>query len=310
MVDVEGGVVVATRTDYQVCPATPPGDSVSDRSRYGHCANQFCVIQECAMSKLAITMCLVSLLAGCSVHDEDRVAMAQQEAMSINAMSINAMSINAMSINALSSDVFELNYEATDGLEESELGREALRYLARCALADGQTLHFEVDGVVYQYPGVLGLAPDWVSRSLDSSEASLMSACLLSHINAYGVSVPISLRGGGLTTDASEEDLYGLHEAAFYGEAFTATPRMYVCSATDATIARDLSSYRSWRVCSETQRGQMSKCNDLGSMFIVTGACDQVCSQYTEGEGWSQCYAPDTGEVHEHTINSWLIDNL
>ena len=252
------------------------------------------------MSKLAITMCLVSLLAGCSVHDEDRVAMAQQE----------ALSINALSINALSSDVFVLDPGVSNGLENSEEGREALRYLSRCALADGQILSVEVEGVVHEFPGLLGLADEWVSQPLDADEARALSACLLAHINAYGVSVPISLRGGELTADQSEEDLYGLHEAAFYGTLLSGTPRMYVCSATDATTARAVSSDRSWRVCSEVQRGQMSKCNSWGSMFIVTGACDQVCSQYTDGVGWSQCYAPDTGEVHEHTINSWLIDNL
>src|SRR5690606_28611369 len=90
-------------------------------------------------------------------------------------------------------------------LEASEEGRDLLSYVARCALPEGDALVAEHGGVTYEFPGLLDLAPAWEDRALTAGEARQVSACLIAHVNAYGVSVPISLRSAGVLDATAEE---------------------------------------------------------------------------------------------------------
>ena len=250
------------------------------------------------MPKSTIAMLtLVMILSGCaSIDDEIGVVQLAElsenamsiNAMSINAMSINAMSINAMSINAMSINELELDTASSQGIENTASGRELLRYLVRCALDPEQVMTVAVNGQAHAFPGSLGLARDWVHRGLSPAERRILSACLLSHVNAFGESVSISLRGPGLEVSEQERDSHYIYEATFYGDVFASPMEMYACWGAPPWLARAQSSARRLRVCSEPGSGSISRCSaSAGEPFIATGACFQVCSSYDPSNGWS-----------------------
>ena len=84
----------------------------------------------------------------------------------------------------------------------------------------------EVENVEYTFPGQLGLAPRWIDRELRKSEQGWVSACMLSRVNAYDVSVLVSLRGKHHALTASEQEMedFPVQEAGFFGDIFTDGP--------------------------------------------------------------------------------------
>lgn len=144
---------------------------------------------------------------------------------STNRLSLNRLSLNRMSLNGLSSGALSRNGTS---LVESDLvadasGRELLTYMVRCALDADQELTATHDGVTYTWKGLIGLAPSWLTSPLTSERRQRwVSACLLAHVNGYGVEVPISLRGFHPALRASKEEkaTFTVQEAAFFGNVF------------------------------------------------------------------------------------------
>ena len=100
-------------------------------------------------------------------------------------------------------------------------GAEHIEYLASCALDRGTEL---VAGGS-RYPGLLGLATEWVEGSCGESCQNWLGACVLAHANEYGTSVTVSLRGAhqGLVSDDGIAAEFTVQEAAFYGNIFQIT---------------------------------------------------------------------------------------
>lgn len=276
-----------------------------------------------------LAMLLVLDLTGCIVA-EGEVGVADQSqsiinenAMSSNALSSNALSSNALSSNALSSNAmtagaltvnrFLLNTEASLEMELTEDGRQLLRYMAKCALEEGENLVFKVDEVVYEYPGYLGIAPDWKYQALSLSERHAVSACLLAHVNHFGVSVIISVRRHGLD-DVTDEELirFPQYEGTFYGDIFSLAQPMYACMGDPAP---DFSvEYPNH----DTSHGDrlLRRCTDLSSDsasqtecdFMYVGSCSDVCDT-TIGDSHSDCRTDksDTGTTYGETMSVWLL---
>ncbi|HWN69183.1 MAG TPA: hypothetical protein VNM90_16200, partial [Haliangium sp.] len=114
--------------------------------------------------------------------------------LSMNRLSLNRLSLNRLSLNRLSLNRLSLNGLASGGLETTEEGRDLLSYVARCALVAEDILVAEHDGVTYEFPGLLGVAPEWEHDALTPELQHWVSGCLLAHVNAFDTSVPISLR--------------------------------------------------------------------------------------------------------------------
>jgi len=136
--------------------------------------------------------------------------------------------------------------------------RQTLKYLASCALGPQTLLVAEHDGHRYEFPGGLGLAPDWQDRALTPEEQRWVSACMLARTNAFGVKVLISMRSDfpsrapGLQTWQEEDAAYTLEEATFFGNLFDERPQSYVCGpAHDDAEERSLLAQR--RICSLRQ---------------------------------------------------------
>src|SRR5262245_12570759 len=73
---------------------------------------------------------------------------------------------------------------ATAKMLAEPAGRDLLKYVAICALPDGDELVTGDD----RFPGFYGLAPEWATGSCGAECQRWVSACLLAHVNAKGQS--------------------------------------------------------------------------------------------------------------------------
>lgn len=248
---------------------------------------------------------MLSALAmlGC-VSEQPSVGTSTQSISTENRLVYNRLVYNRLVYNNLAEGELsetrlasgEMLYRSLDSLEETEGGRDLLAYVARCAFSEGDALVAEHDGVSYTMPGLLGLAPEWETEGLSDTKARLVSACLLAHVNAFGVSVPISLRSAG-TIEASIPEMieYPVYEATFFGDVFGSELRTFACTGSSPSIATSLSADRSLRVCSD----------DTPECAIESvGACRDVCEYLIPGYGWTDCWAD--GVMYTETMSTYL----
>src|SRR5215471_15248485 len=98
-----------------------------------------------------------------------------------NGLDANGLDGNGLDANGLSSagraqfDSWFSRHLGQPGADSAKI----MKYVAKCALAAGQSLTFSVNGIAYSFPGVLGLAPVWASnKPIPVNEQELISACL------------------------------------------------------------------------------------------------------------------------------------
>jgi hypothetical protein len=246
------------------------------------------------------------LMIGCvnappGVDDEGDLGVAEGAIQSENRLSLNRLSLNRLSLNGLSSSRLSddgLSLESTE-LASSEGGRELLRYVVRCALREDQELAAASNGEEFLFKGLLGLAPKWLDRKLNHKEQRWISACLMAHVNGYGIQVPISLRGhhSALKTDENERATFASQEISYYGNVFVPEgdaddlgdwgPRMYACAGDHVQLSCGGSSatFGPLRAC-----GGSPTC---GVSFI--GACRALSDdglnacEKKEGFGFAKC---------------------
>jgi hypothetical protein len=140
-----------------------------------------------------------------------------------NQLALNKITTNKITTNKITTNGIELNKITTNGLISTEDGRDVLSYVISCAIPSGVTLYGEHEGVVYQFPGDIGLAPRWLDRSIDETDQRWVSACMIARVNLYGTPVPLSIRGPhtALKVNEAEARDYSAEEGAFYGNIFT-----------------------------------------------------------------------------------------
>jgi hypothetical protein len=231
-------------------------------------------------------------------------------ALSMNALSMNALSMNALSMNRLSADTLLVNAESAGELVATANGRQALQYIARCALAGGDHLRVEFDGQTWDFPGVLGLVPQWEHGALDTAGQEVMTACLLSHLNAFGISVPISARSPLLAeADVLESSVFYYGDGAFYGNLYRGSPEKFACKIrasryideSTGTVMTPASPSASQRVCAGERTAA-----ECGVTFA--GYCDQVCNTIEQdGDQWrfGDCLGTN-GRRYHNVVTVWL----
>ena len=260
-----------------------------------------------------VATALPAMMFGCAVEGHDFGATHQaiesenglsMNGLSMNALSMNALSMNALSMNALSMNALSMNALSMNGLTDTEDGVELVKYIVRCALEDGDSITIDVGGVQEVIPGLLGVATEWKTGAIDGPHKEIMSACLLAHVNAFGVSVPVSIRSKhDIDTSASEKKTFDIYEASFFGDVFSETPTVYACTGNSNAMVS--SSYRAVRVCSDDVGGTgVSECG-----VEVLGACSDVCEKAWGGYGWERCWGLD-GHRYAETVGTWLIGDL
>jgi hypothetical protein len=224
------------------------------------------------------------------------VGVARSELLTMNALTMNALTMNALTMNALTMNALTMNALTMNALSPSNLGaiqapstagdlsRLLLKYTVSCAFDATQSFDFTwTDGsnVVHHdtYWGSLGLATSWSTSPLTTSSQEWVSACLISRVNWYGVSVPLSARGGanGLSvTDPAELSTYSMEEGAFWGNLFVVSPYAYSCDNS----YNDSYSRSSLRECAAGHVDSGGNLVDCG-MIHRLGSCDAYCKSLT-----------------------------
>jgi hypothetical protein len=224
---------------------------------------------------------------------ENRLALNR---LALNRLTLNRLALNRLALNRLSDDRLLLN--GSEDLVRTEEGRELLRYVAQCALNEGDVLVADYQGTTYEFPGLLGLTPSWESEPLSASGQRMLSACLLAHVNAFGVSVPISLRASQvLPTTPEEREQYSVYEGTFFGQVFEGDQiKTYSCQGNAAIAALAHSEDRAQRVCTD---------NSGECAIESVGRCREVCEQRREDEGWVNCRAH--GVPYPETVSVYLF---
>jgi hypothetical protein len=158
-------------------------------------------------------MGLVMFAAGCAADVDDDGAVEQPQ-MTSNQMTSNQMTSNAITANAIASNRMshgpvapktwmsgnQIVGEVTDPTLSLSLEDPAaqtfMHYFVECALLPEQRVIWrDHTGAKLQWDGLLGLCPQWQDGYPDLACQERVSACLLARNNAFGVSVPLSLRG-------------------------------------------------------------------------------------------------------------------
>ena len=156
---------------------------------------------------------LVWLLPACAadIGDAEEADLEQSEAMNYNAMNYNAMNYNALTANFDSNQVMSEvplsteSYDPVTGKTELKyvlhdaLTREFMKYLVSCALEPSQFVKYKdpFTGLNYLWKGEMGYCPKWGDPSgyADGQCQEVVSACLLSRVNAFGQHIRLSQRG-------------------------------------------------------------------------------------------------------------------
>ena len=230
-------------------------------------------------------------LAGCGVGEDTDLTTTRSpitaenaltaNALTANALTANALTANALTANALTANALTANALTANGLRDP-LGRELLKYVVSCALPAGTTVSVNVDGHRYDFPGSLGLSPEWgrTGGSCDGSCQRWVSACVLARVDAAGVEREISIRGDNraLRPDVMELLQYRHREATYYGNLFADGQPRYLCLSPGATSDQ--------RVCGPS----LSDCP-----MTVVGQCDDVCDHRGAFGTFDDCHTSARG---------------
>lgn len=104
---------------------------------------------------------------------------------------------------------------STSTLLSTDDGRRVLKYVARCAVDESITLHAQLGTTQFTFPGegILSTTSDWLTAPIGTPAAEDLFSCLLAHMNARGVQVPIHLSGPSITNTESAGDGFDWEEA-------------------------------------------------------------------------------------------------
>jgi hypothetical protein len=146
-------------------------------------------------------------------------------------------------------------------MASTEGARNTLKYMANCALDAQTVLSAEHEGVTYEFPGGVGLAPQWHKRPMTEEEQRWVSACMLARTNRFGARVEISMRApfpsnlDFLDKPQPEDAAFEQEEGSFFGNLFAEQPVGYVCGpAHDAAARARIQAQR--RVCALEPQAQ------------------------------------------------------
>lgn len=180
-------------------------------------------------------------------------------------------------------------------VESEELGR----YLAGCALGEGESITLDVGGKKKVFRGQFGFAADFWSGTPSVEEQRWMTACLAARTNLWGERVLVALRGPhpgskSATTPAGE---LTVQEGAFFGNLFGSPARAFACTGEhEADASPDLAR----RVCSEPEGSSTrTRCG-----FAYAGRCADVCELDRATGAYLRCRG--RGEIYDEVLTVYL----
>jgi hypothetical protein len=277
----------------------------------------FSALARCGLALLTVAvlfLCVGTTLGGCVSgddgadldHDRAPVDTVRGTISSSNRLALNRLALNRLALNRLALNRLALNrlsgmlWRLSDSNEllATEDGRELLKYVVQCAMEPGELMVGTVDGETYEFPGLLGVASRWKHRALRDSEQRLLSACLLAHVNAFGVPVSISVRARNVLSATDEERRsYPVYEGTFFGQVMEGdTTRAYSCQGSDVEVASAHSEDRALRACTD---------GNASCGIVSVGRCRDVCATRTDDAGWTDCWAE--GRFYRQAISVYLF---
>jgi len=253
---------------------------------------------QCLRSVRGLALGLVAVGAvgafGCGGETDDiegvQSAITAENALTANALTANALTANALTANALTANALTANALTANALTANALrdplSRELLKYIVSCALDEDDEVSFKIDGKKYEFPGSLGLAPDWGKKigSCDGECQRWVSACVLARVDHAGVKRMISIRGENkaLRPDDKELRRYTDREATYYGNLFVKNQPRYLCLSPGKTSDE--------RVCGDS----LDDCP-----MTVVGSCDDACADEGRYDAFEDC--SDKGRARRGT---------
>ena len=219
----------------------------------------------------SIITVIAALSAGCAV-DAVSTGTSSQDLTAQNKLATNKLATNKLATNKLATNKLATNSLGASDLMSTPDGRDVMSYLIGCALTTGQTfVDYDPNGNQYSFPGWLGLATAWADRTPTVDERQLVSACLLSRTNYFGVTVQLSLRGDSplLTLDDGEVAAYPAEESAFWGDFFdpSGVIQEHACESA-AKVADEGNASYTLRQCATPAGDGTTKCG-----FTYDGTC-------------------------------------
>jgi hypothetical protein len=230
--------------------------------------------------------------SGCLALAEEDLGTLEQESITYNSLTYNSLTYNSLTYNSLTYNSLTYNSLSTSELGNTAEGRSVLYYLVRCALPQGTDVTATFNDVTYTFSGLLGLAPGWQTGPLSTTDKGWMSACMLAHVNAFGVSIQVSVRGNNsaLVVTTDEIASHTAQEGAFFGDIFASPQVLMSCVGSNPFGSPD----SAYRVCAS----DATACG-----FVSAGDCTTKCNV---GSGlYKDCAAP-TGTVYAEVITVYL----
>jgi hypothetical protein len=237
-----------------------------------------------------------------------------------NRITANRITANRITANRITANRLTPN-PSVNSLLATPDGREVFSLIVSCALPDSVTLVATVSGTEFEFPGEIGVAPQWLQHALDGDGQRWVSACMFARLNARAVAVPISIRGPNRALDISREERadFAVEEGAFFGNFFGPLDeplQAYACRGegqaageTGGLIDRD---------CTEPDPANpgFTQCG-----FIFAGDCGTfsarpVCEEFSEhGTFYRRCHtAPirhgrgcDRDEVFREVVTTFVL---
>jgi hypothetical protein len=262
-------------------------------------------------------------LIGCLAENPANEEIVSQQALTMNRLTMNGLVTNRVIATAIAEN--SLAVGRTDGALQANPvsdpmlatpeGREYFSYIVSCALPQGDV----VAASTGHYEGSMGLAPEWEHRAMTTSEKRWVSACLLARVNAYGISVELSLRGdhAALAAGDAELEVFTQPEGAFYGDVFASdATKMEMVACRGAAQAAGESGALVNRDCTEPAGNGLTVCG-----FKYAGDCldfsPQTPSAYAcsyQLNGYQDCHKRpsagmwEPGSGHSEVITSFLAE--
>ncbi|HVG59212.1 MAG TPA: hypothetical protein VNA24_11700 [Hyalangium sp.] len=242
-----------------------------------------------------------------------------QEVRGENGVTLNGVTLNGVTLNGVTLNGVTLNGLNVSGLSTADFaswfGLNAaqndmlMKYLVRCAVAEGQSRSYtdQSSGTSYLWHGSLGLAPNWASgQPINEAEQQVISACLAAHVNKFGVHVPLSVlgrtaQGQPIAYSAEELQAFPRREGCFFGNLFTGEG---IFAGADRSTLFDGES--SLRACALSTAQNASE--NVCAPMVRTESCENFCTLDPSGLFYTECnyngrtYKPLTTRISQDSI--------
>jgi hypothetical protein len=234
------------------------------------------------MKQNILLLCGAALLAAC-VDDPFPPELGEQPLVTPNGLLWADLSANWVDTRTLMASRLA-QQPATQRMADTEAGRSVLEYLAAGALSPLQTVTIrDSSGQPHDFVGTGALHPGWMSQAPSKRQVECLVGWTGAHINAFGITVELSLRGDACGYPVEPPDRgFGfeemgvggdneLHITACVGEGLRAA-----CGASAVPTLKD-------RICTSGD----PRCGAV----TIEGDCNQICSGRTPSGGYFGCKA-------------------